>query len=52
MDKEIVDYCVANRYRLVELIQDVRELMKTGWQPLGGICHSDSGYDQAMVRYA
>ena len=49
------DYIVIERYSLLDICVQVRDWIKSGWQPLGGVAvsSSDTGrvccYVQAMI---
>jgi len=47
--KTIVDYQIAFSSSLSELESAVKRLLKSGWQPLGGIAQD---YVEGMSRYA
>ncbi|MDP8314990.1 MAG: hypothetical protein RAP70_07955 [Candidatus Celaenobacter antarcticus] len=55
MEKEIVDYKIV-RVRPISASTDkiestVRDLIKKGWQPIGGVSLSASIQAQALVKY-
>lgn len=58
---KIVEYKVATGLDSEEIADEVRGLIGEGWQPLGGVCHTQvrlqqqkdaDWYCQAMVKYA
>ena len=52
---EITDYFILDSNSLQGLINDVKQRMRGGWQPLGGVCsvNNDAAilYFQAIVFY-
>lgn len=57
----ILDYVIAREYifrpdymggRLATFDDKVRELLKEGWEPIGGPFMDKRGVGQAMVKYA
>jgi hypothetical protein len=52
---EIVDYFILDSNSLQGLINDVKQHMREGWQPLGGVCSTNNDadllYSQAIVIY-
>lgn len=58
---KIVEYTIATGLDSEEIADEVRGLIGEGWQPLGGVCHTQvrpqqqedaDWYCQAMVKYA
>lgn len=47
-----MEYCIANGPNRLDLEDYVREMMKAGWRPDGGIaiCPRSGTFYQAMVR--
>lgn len=53
--KEIIDYQVVRNDRLDAFNKMIQELIKQGWQPLGGAFHAGdySGtLNQTLVKYS
>jgi len=61
MERKIIDYCVVvseksrNETGGKGFPEKVKEKIKEGWQPQGGVCYHNSGHyhglSQAMVKY-
>jgi len=53
--REIADYFILESNSLQGLINDVKQRMREGWQPLGGVCSVNNDarlmYFQATVIY-
>jgi hypothetical protein len=50
--KKIVDYCIL-KHKNPDLLEiAVKEYIKLGWQPKGGLCWlMDNSASQAMIKY-
>jgi len=52
---EIADYFILDSNNLQGLINDVKQRMRLGWQPPGGVCSTNNNgdllYVQAVVIY-
>ena len=56
MDKEIIDYIIINNNEIFKLERSVKDFIKKGYIPQGGVCVNelafrDTSYYQAMVKF-
>jgi hypothetical protein len=47
---KITDYRVVLHTNLKDLSEAIRQHIKTGWQPLGGVAFSTAGWAQAIIK--
>jgi hypothetical protein len=56
MGRRIVEYSVTLQLSAPDLVESVAGYIRNGWEPLGGVAHTNIGnglygFTQAMVRY-
>lgn len=51
MERIIIDYELVEEFYLGNVTKSVKELIKEGWQPFGGLIEIDEKYVQAVVKY-
>lgn len=54
MNQHVSDYKIVSRSNMATLEQEVKQLLKEGWEPLGGLTAAPTAeavlYVQAMIR--
>lgn len=48
-EKMVKEYQVVSEEYLGDLEDEVHELIKSGWEPQGGLCVREFGFYQAMI---
>lgn len=54
---KIIDYKVVESYSISSLEEEIKLLIKNGWEPLGGVsvtCYSSPSYfiyNQSLIKY-
>ena len=45
-----MEYAILQSRSLSGIMRDVKEALRQGWKPQGGVCKSDGIFYQAMLR--
>ena len=49
--RKVIDYEVLCRGTINDLVAAVLYAIQQGWEPIGGVDHTDFNWAQAMVKY-